>query len=113
LSKRDPDILLQHMLDAAIKASQAVIGKTRTDLEHDEILAMAVVKYVEIVGEAARQMPAEQQAHHPEISWHRMIGMRHRLIHAYSEIDYAVVWQTVTESLPALIVAIEQARSRG
>lgn len=96
------------MLDAR-EAVSFVTGRSERDLETDRMLALALVKCLEIVGEAASQVSAEGRAASPDIPWRSAIGTRNRLIHGYSEIDYNVVWDTVTRDLPPLIVQLEQA----
>jgi uncharacterized protein with HEPN domain len=67
----------------------------------------AVVRALEIVGEAAKLVPAEVRDRAPEIPWRVMAGMRDKLIHAYAGVDLQVVWRTVHEELPAVLVHIE------
>jgi len=97
---------LQHMLDAANEAQCFVAGRHIDELATDRMLAFAVVRAIEIVGEAASKVSAEGRLAVPELPWPAIIGMRNRLIHAYFEIDYERVWITVTEDLPPLIEAI-------
>jgi uncharacterized protein with HEPN domain len=65
------------------------------------MLLFAVVRAIEILGEAASQISAETRATHAGIPWRAIIGMRNRLIHAYSEINTEIIWQTVTQEFPA------------
>ena len=94
---------LLHMLDAAYKAIGFVANRTFQDLENDEILALALVKAIEIVGEAASRVSPEYQAKYPQIPWSAMMGMGNRLVHAYFEINLRILWQTTQEDLPLLI----------
>jgi uncharacterized protein with HEPN domain len=91
------------MLDAAKKAIAFVNNRNFQDLENDEILALALVKLIEIVGEAASRVSKEYQTSHPKIPWSAMIGMRNRLVHAYFDINLKILWQTTQEDLPSLI----------
>ena len=108
MSLQDNQTRLRHMLDAAQKAIKYVDNRTFQDLENDEILALALVKLIEIVGEAASRISKEYQAQHPEIPWSAMIGMRNRLVHAYFDINLAVLWQTTQEDLPSLIAELNK-----
>ena len=78
MSIQDDQIRLRHMLDAANKAINIVNNLTFQDLESDEILSLALVKLIEIVGEAAARVSKNYQAAHPQIPWSAMIGMRNR-----------------------------------
>jgi len=104
---RDDTIRLRHMLDAAQAGVSFAKGRTRADLDSDQQLAFSLVKAIEIVGEAANRMSLECRTRHPEIPWADNIGMRHRLTHAYFDINLNVVWRTATEELPVLIAQPE------
>ncbi len=84
-------------------------GKTRESLDRDRVLLLALVKSIEIVGEAATKVSAEARDLLPSIPWPAVVTMRHRLIHAYHDMDADRVWETVTEDLPPLIAALEKA----
>ena len=103
MSINDDRTRLLHILDAARKAIAFVKDRTFQDLQNDEILALALVKAIEIVGEAASRVSQEYQANHPQIPWSAMIGMRNRLVHAYFDINLGILWQTTQEDLPLLI----------
>jgi uncharacterized protein with HEPN domain len=83
--------------------------RTRADLGRDIGLVLALMKSVENIGEAASKVSGEFRSLHPEIPWDSIVGMRHRLIHAYYDINRDVLWQTITEDLPTLITQLEQA----
>lgn len=108
MSIQDDQIRLRHMLDAAYKAINIVNNLTFQDLEKDEILALALVKLIEIVGEAASRVSKQYQTDHPQIPWSAMIGMRNRLVHAYFDINLKILWQTTQEDLPSLIEALNK-----
>lgn len=90
------------MVDAAEAACSFVTGRQRDDLDHDQMLLFAVVRAIEIIGEAAARLSLEGRAAAPEVPWSPIIGMRNRMVHAYFSIDPDVVWQTVTVELPRL-----------
>ena len=100
---QDDKIRLLHMLDAAQKAITFVKDKSFQDLTENEILALALVKLIEIIGEAASRISKEYQENNPQISWSAMIGMRNRLVHAYFDINLKILWQTTQEDLPLLV----------
>jgi len=69
------------------------------------MLTFALVYADQIVGEAVSKVSIEFRDQHPEIPWATIIGMRHRLVHAYSDIDYDILWTTVTEAAPEPLAA--------
>lgn len=99
------------MLDAAQDALGFVQDRTRLDLDRDRLLALGLVKSIEIIGEAANQVSTETQARFPVLPWRNIIAMRHRTVHGYADIDYDVVWRTVTDRLPTLVVELAGAVS--
>ena len=70
-------------------------------------LILALVKAVEIIGEAASKVSAECQKDLPQIPWRNIIGMRNRLIHAYFDVNLDILWETITEDLNPLILELE------
>ena len=106
MPQRDDATALRHMLAAARKAVRFSEGRARADLEEDELLALALVRLLEIVGEAAGRITETTRADNPAIPWAQMIGMRNRLIHGYDVVDLDVLWQTVLEDLPQVIVRL-------
>lgn len=79
------------------------MARQRTELDEDRMLLYAVVRAIEIIGEAASQISAETRATHATIPWRAIVGMRNRLIHAYFDINTEIVWQTVTQEIPAFL----------
>lgn len=84
-------------------------GYERADLSTNTMLAMALTRCLEILGEAASKMSADASARFPAIPFPKIVSMRNRLIHAYFDVDLDTVWTTVTEDLPALLPALDQA----
>ena len=97
------------MLDAAREAVAFAQGRARGDLDNDRQLVLALVKCVEIVGEAATQVTEPTRQRLPEIPWEQIVGMRNRLVHAYFDISLDIVWNTVRGDLPELIALLEPA----
>ncbi|MHB0999458.1 MAG: HepT-like ribonuclease domain-containing protein [Armatimonadota bacterium] len=96
-------IRLRHMLEAAEQAVLFVQGKDRSDLDTDRMLSFAIVRAIEIMGEAAGKVSHESRENLSNLPWHSIIAMRNRLIHAYFDTDLDRVWETVTDDLPPLI----------
>lgn len=99
---------LRHMLDFAQKAVQFTRGRVRKDLDTDEVLALAVVHLVEIIGEAARNISPDLRQRHAEIPWNLIIGTRDRLAHGYIEVNLDIIWAIVTKDLPPLIAQLQK-----
>jgi uncharacterized protein with HEPN domain len=110
LSQRDR-VRLGHMLEHSREAITLTRGKTRADLDSDRVLSLALVRLLEIVGEAAGRVSDETRAHEPEIPWPQIIGLCNRLIHRYDAVDYDILWQIITDDLPALVAMLETALS--
>jgi uncharacterized protein with HEPN domain len=108
MSEHDSEVRLHHMLDYAREAVLLARGKTRSDLDTDRVLNLALVQLVTMVGEAANRVPREIQAQYPEITWPVIVGTRNRLIHGYDIINFNILWETITEDLPPLIAALEK-----
>jgi uncharacterized protein with HEPN domain len=107
MPKHESSIPLRHMLDHAREAYALVQNKSREDLDADRLLNLALVRLLEIIGEAASRVHPEERVHYPEIPWPQIVGMRNRLIHGYDFVDFEILWLTVVEDLPPLIAALE------
>jgi uncharacterized protein with HEPN domain len=104
---KDDWVRLSHMLDAGHEVLSFTKGRTRTDLDADRMLVLALIKDIEIIGEAANQINETTRDELRTIPWANIIGMRHRLVHAYFDINLDVLWQTLQDDIPSLITLIE------
>ena len=111
MSKTEDTVRLRHMLDAARKAVEFTKHCKRTDLDHDEKLALSVVRLLEILGEAAKSVSSQCQTEYPAIPWRQIAGTRDRLIHGYFDVDLDIVWKIVSTDIPLLIAQLEKALS--
>ena len=98
---------MQHMLEHIDRAMQFTTGKTLADLENDAMLRYAVVKCIEIIGEAAYMLTNEFRETHPQTPWNVIVKMRHVLVHGYYAIQMPIVWDIVSNDLPVLKLQIE------
>ena len=96
------------MLNHALEAVAMTEGKTRADLDEDRQLNLALVRLLEIIGEAATRIPKEDQARYTDISWPEIVSLRNRLIHGYDTVDFDIVWQIVKQDLPGLIESLKK-----
>ena len=110
---KDDAIRLRHMLDAAQEAIEFAQGKTHPDLDDDRMLVLALVKDIEIIGEAAYQVSQTTREQLPQIPWDDIIGMRHRLVHAYFDINLDILWRTVQDDLPPLLEELQEILREG
>lgn len=101
------DILLLDMLLAARDAAEFAEGLTFETFERNRMAQRAILKSVEIVGEAASRIGVETRAAHPEIPWTAIVGMRNRLVHEYSNVNLRRVWEVVQRDIPHLIPQLE------
>jgi uncharacterized protein with HEPN domain len=97
------------MLAAAREAREFTLGKTESDLTQNRQLTLALLKCVEIIGEAAARVGKETRSKYPALPWTDLVGMRNRLVHAYFDIDLSLLWATITVDLPEPIRELEQA----
>jgi uncharacterized protein with HEPN domain len=107
MSAIDDRTRLKHIRDAAQKIILFTDGKDRESIIDDEILQLALVRLIEIIGEAASRLSDNLKTQHSSIPWAAVVGMRNRLVHAYFDIDLDVVWDTVTDAVPKLLQQIE------
>jgi uncharacterized protein with HEPN domain len=104
---RTDEAYLRDMLNAARDALEFGRGLTFEQFQASLLHQMAILKAIEIIGEAASRISPAFHAAHPEIPWQAIIGMRHRLVHGYFEVDYQRVWDTLQRDIPALIAQLE------
>lgn len=104
--RRDPSYLLD-MLSSARDAVAFASDLTFHEFEQSLLHRNAILKSIEIIGEAASRLSGETKEAHPEIEWQKIVGMRHHLVHGYFSVNNARVWQVVQKDLPTLIVQLE------
>jgi uncharacterized protein with HEPN domain len=108
---KDDIIRLHHIIDSAKVAILYVQDKQRSSLDKERQLVYTLIKLIEIIGEAASKLTNECRLSIPQIQWNNIIKMRNRLIHAYFDIDLDILWKTVIEDIPPLIMEIERVLS--
>lgn len=102
------EVRLRDILDEAYRMQRFVTGRVRADLERDEMLAYAVVRVIEIIGEAAARVTEETRTQHANLPWRNMIGIRNRIVHDYHGVNLDIVWEVATRNIPELVPELEK-----
>ncbi len=99
---------LNDIIESIADIKEFTAGMTRESFSIDKKTIKAVVRSLEVIGEAANKLPDDVRDRYPEISWQEIIGMRNRLIHEYFGVDLDIVWQTIEEDLEPLENAVKK-----
>ena len=108
MSKRNPKLLVEDILESCHKIMDYTDGLTFEEFAADQKTVDAVIRNFEIIGEAANRLPEEFKELHHDIDWFRIRGFRNRIVHEYFGIDYSIVWQVKETYLPQLISKFEK-----
>lgn len=112
MTQHDPLVRVRHMLDHAREAVALAGPRCRQDLDADRVFSLALVRLMEIVGEAAARVPEEFREQHPQVPWRDMADLRNRLIHGYDSINHDILWAIVKGELPPLVTQLESIITR-
>ena len=110
MSKRPIDLLLDDICQAIEKATRYCAGMSFDTFAMDEKTADAVVRNLEVIGEAANRLPDEFKETHSEIEWHKIVGLRNRIVHEYFGVDLEIIWHILHRELPSLQASIRRIR---
>ena len=105
---RTYDIYLQDIVEAINHIESYVQDTTRFQFETDRMRFDAVVRNLEVIGEAVKRVPDSIRENYPSVAWRKIAGLRDRLIHAYFDIDIEIIWDIVQSELPILKSQIQQ-----
>lgn len=106
--QRDDAVYLRHCVDAASAIGQYLDGVTDAQFFAEPMRQDAVIRQLEIIGEAVKHLSTNVRTHHPHIPWRVIAAMRDRLIHQYFGVDLDQVWLTATTEVPDLKVEMQQ-----
>lgn len=102
------DTYLLNILNSARTISEYTKGKVRDEFSKDSLLQDAVLRRLEIIGEASNRISAETQARYPHLPWLAMKGTRNRVIHEYDSVEIEIIWDIVEMDIPSLIAELEK-----
>ncbi len=108
MTKRDYKVYIRDILENMNVAEDFLRAVTFDKLSQNQKTAYAVIRCLEIIGEAAKYVPGAVRKKYPEIPWKRMAGMRDKVIHEYFGVVLEVVWKTVKEEIPEIKPAIKK-----
>jgi len=108
MSKRTEKILIEDIWESIEKIDRYVSGMSADFFMHDDKTVDAVVRNLEIIGEAANRLPAQFKEHHGLIEWRKIVGLRHRIVHQYFGIDREIIWEIITADLPLFKSQLER-----
>ncbi len=100
--KKDNTVYLRHILDAIHRIETYIEGITYENFIDNNLVQSAVIREIEIIGEATKNLAGEFSDKYPNIPWRKMVGMRDKLIHDYLGVDLDAVWDTIEKDIPAL-----------
>lgn len=107
---RDPLLYIDDIVEAIAAIREYTSGMSRETFMQNRVIQDAVIRRIEIIGEAARQMPESLKRAHPDIPWADIVGMRNRLIHGYFGVQLDRVWLVVQQDIPVLETQIQRLR---
>ena len=110
MSRRARPLLIEDIWEAIEKIERYVSGLSHDAFVKDDKTIDSVARNLEIIGEAANRIPKDFRAQHSEIAWAKIIGLRHRIVHDYFNIDVEIVWEIVQRNLPIFKSKLSQIR---
>jgi uncharacterized protein with HEPN domain len=112
MSRHDTLLRVTHMRDHAREAVEMAGERKRDDLDQDRMLNLALVRLIEVIGEATTRVPLAFRERYPDVPWQQIVGMRNRLVHGYDSVDFDILWTIIQDDLPALIVQLNNILSK-
>lgn len=100
--KKEPSIFIGHILECLELIEGYAKGMTKEELSKDELRTDAIVRRIEIIGEAAKNIPNSIKKHHPTVPWRAMAGMRDIIVHQYYGIEVDEIWGVIKKDAPRL-----------
>lgn len=107
-SRKDHKLYLLDIIDACERISSYTKGKTEKEFAEDQKTVDAVIRNIEVIGEAASKVPQEVRKRIPDVPWNEVVAMRNKVIHEYFDVNIPIVWKTVKNDIPKLKKAISK-----
>jgi len=112
MSKRDPLLLIEDIIESIEKIESYTNQIAYSEFVNDEMMKDAVIRNLEIIGEAANRLGSDFHQKHPEIEWKRIRGFRNRIVHHYFGIDFDIVWSIIENDMETLNKKLSDLRSQ-
>ena len=109
---RNSDVFFQDIIDACTSIQDYTRSYTFEQFSNDNKTIDAVVRNLEIIGEAANRLPKDFTDQHPKIEWVKIIGLRNRIVHEYFGVDLQMIWQILKKDLPAFKASLKDILSQ-
>jgi uncharacterized protein with HEPN domain len=106
--KKDDSVYLHHILDSIERIEKYTHGVSKNEFLQNGLLQDGVLRQMEIIGEASRNLSSEFRENHSDVQWSQIIGLRNRIVHAYFDIDFEIAWTIVKNDLPYLRQRVEK-----
>jgi uncharacterized protein with HEPN domain len=100
--KKDDSVYLRHIIDAFMQIEDYMDGVSYDEFISNKLLQDGVIRQLEVMGEAARNLSEDLRCEYPQIPWRQMIGLRNRMIHAYFNVNLQIIWEIIQGDLPDL-----------
>jgi uncharacterized protein with HEPN domain len=100
--KKDDSVYLHHIMDAFVQIERYTDGVSHDDFMENRLLQDGVIRQLEVMGEAARNLTEDLRNEYPNIPWRQMIGLRNRMIHAYFNVNLQIIWEIIQGDIPNL-----------
>lgn len=102
MSRRPAGLLIEDMLERIHRIERSVVGMNHERFLGDDKTIDAVIRNLTVIGEAANRLPQDFKDQHMDVPWHRIVGLRHRIVHDYLDVDLDLVWAILETELPRL-----------
>ncbi len=106
--KKDSIIFISHIIESINLIEEFSKGLTKEKLADNKLKQSAIIRQIEIIGEAAKNLPKEFTEKHQDIPWKDIVGMRDKIIHQYFDIDINIVWDVLEVNLPEIKTKIQR-----